>query len=266
VRTLIDARKRFLTPGGAMVGRRDTLWAVVVEAPDLYRTHFAGWNESTLAFDQDAGRQIMANSWYPGKAEPKQFITEPRCWATLDYETVLSPDLTGDVVWTAARTGTAHGLVVWFDAELTEGVGFSNAPGKPDAVYGRAFFPWPEPVAVETGDVIDVRLEARLFGENDYVWNWISRISGPSGSRADFRQTSLLGEAVSPAILRRRAAQYKPALGEEGQVDQFILSAMDGRTALSTIARRLRTRFPDRFASLKTAIVRVGQLSERYSN
>jgi protein arginine N-methyltransferase 1 len=34
----------------------------------------------------------------------------------------------GELTWTAERPVTAHGLVVWFDTELAEGIGFSNAP------------------------------------------------------------------------------------------------------------------------------------------
>jgi hypothetical protein len=34
--------------------------------------------------------------------------------------------------------------LVWFDATMADGVGFSNAPGtgNPTNVYGRSFFPW----------------------------------------------------------------------------------------------------------------------------
>jgi protein arginine N-methyltransferase 1 len=264
LRAVIDARRRFLAPGGTMIGRRDTVWAVVVEAAELYHSHFTGWEEATLGFDQQAGRRIMANAWGKGRVQPEQFLTDARCWATLDYKTVESPDLGAEIVWTVGRSGIGHGLVVWFDAELSEGVGFSNAPGKPDVIYGSAFFPWQEPVPVEAGDVVSMTLEGRLVGE-DYVWNWHSQIGGPAHTRVEFRQTSLLGEAVSAATLKRRAVQFKPALGEDGQIDQFALSAMNGRASLGTIARRVMDRFPGRFADLPAAISRVSQLSERYA-
>ena len=35
--------------------------------------------------------------------------------------------------------GTGHGIVVRFDADLVEGVGFSTAPGAPETVYGCLF-------------------------------------------------------------------------------------------------------------------------------
>jgi SAM-dependent methyltransferase len=265
LRTFVDARERFLNPGGTVIARRDTLWAAVVEAPDLYRSHFVGWDETTLGFDQQAARRILANSWAKGRVLPEQFLTEPCCWATLDYQTVASPDLHADVVWTAARAGTAHGLVIWFDALLAEGVGFSNAPGQPPLIYGTAFFPWPEPVHLTAGDTVTVNLEARLAGEDSYVWSWVSCVGGPGQARVTFRQTTLLGEAVSSEMFKRRAVQYKPVLGEEGHIDQFVLSAMNGRTSLGTIAHRMLVRFPGRFENLKAAMSRAAELSARYS-
>ena len=113
--------------------------------------------------------------------------------------------------------------------------------------------------------VVTVTLEARLMGEDSYVWNWDSSISGSGKTRTEFRQTTLLGDAVSPATLKRRAIQHKPALGEDGQIDQFVLSAMNGRASLGTIARRVLVRFPGRFANLEAAMSRVGELSARYS-
>jgi hypothetical protein len=43
--------------------------------------------------------------------------------------------------WSETRTGTGHGIVVWFEADLVEGVGFSNSPGAPETIYGSLFFP-----------------------------------------------------------------------------------------------------------------------------
>jgi protein arginine N-methyltransferase 1 len=261
---LVDARQRFLASRGAMIGKRDTVWAAVVEAPEMYRHHFAGWDEAALGFDQQAARCIVANNWSNGRFLPEQLLVEPCCLATFDYETIAGPDLSATASWTMARPGTAHGLVVWFDAVLAEGVGFSNAPGQPEMIYSNVFCPWPEPVDLDAGDQVKVTFEARFVGR-DYVWRWDSSISGPQEVRAGFQQTSFLGGPVSPATLRRLALQHRAVLGEDGQIDRFILSAMNGRASLGTIARRVLARFPGRFANLKAAMSRVGELSVRYS-
>ena len=40
--SIIDARQRLLAPGGVLIPQSDTLWAAVVQAPELYSRHFGG--------------------------------------------------------------------------------------------------------------------------------------------------------------------------------------------------------------------------------
>ena len=61
------------------------------------------------------------------------------------------------------RAETCHGIVVWFDAELAEGIGFSNAPGAPETIYGSFFFPWTQPVLLKQGQTVCVNLAAEYY-------------------------------------------------------------------------------------------------------
>jgi hypothetical protein len=55
-----------------------------------------------------------------------------------------------------------------------------------------------------------------------------------------------------------------PKLNQEGEVDEFILSRIDGSTALGEIARSVLDRFPARFDDWRDALGRVTKLSEEY--
>jgi protein arginine N-methyltransferase 1 len=261
-----DARRRFLAPGGRLIPRRDTLWAGVAEAPELYGQCTGAWEDRRFGLDLGAARRLATNTWRRARLTADQLLAGPGCWATLDYETLESPDVGGSVTWAVERAGTGHGLAVWFDAELAEGVGFSNAPGAPELIYGAAFFPWPAPVALGAGDTVSASLRADLVGK-DYVWRWDSRVTGPGSPgpvKADFKQSTFFGAPLSPATLRRRAAEYVPALDEDGQLDRLILTLMDGATPLGEIARRVADRFPDRFPRWQDALTRAGDLAQRY--
>ena len=46
--TIVDARSRFLAPDGVLIPQRDTLWAAVVEAPEIYETYSIPWDTEQL--------------------------------------------------------------------------------------------------------------------------------------------------------------------------------------------------------------------------
>jgi protein arginine N-methyltransferase 1 len=265
--SLVDARRRFLVPGGRLIPQRDTLWTAVVEAPDLYAEQVDSWDDQRYGLDMQAARRMVINTWWKGRVAPEQLLVEPQCWATLDYATVESPNMNAAVTWTASRAGTAHGLIVWFDATLAEGVGFSNAPGTSELVYGSAFFPWSHPVPLAAGDTVSVSMQATLVGK-DYLWRWESSVSTqghPVELKADFKQSTFFGAPLSLERLHKRAAGHVPALDEEGRIDRFILARIDGGTSLGEIARSLSAEFPERFATWDDALTHVGDLSERYT-
>ena len=265
--TIADVRKRLLAPGGVLIPRCDTLWAGVVEAPELYNRYIAPWDSLDYGLDMQAARRIVTSTWFKSRPKAEQLLVEPQCWATLDYAAAENPNVSAEITWTAARAGTAHGLIVWFDTVLAEGISFSNAPGAPQVIYGSAFFPWPAPITLAAGDTVSVTLEANLVGE-DYIWRWNTFVLNqdrPRQLKANFKQSTFFSGAVSLERLRKRAASYVPTLSEDGQINQFILALMDGKTSLDEIAHRVSTQFPARFANWQEALTRVGSLSGTYS-
>ena len=110
-------------------------------------------------------------------------------------------------------------------------------------------------------------LRANLVGE-DYVWRWDTRVldqGRPGRVKAHFNQFTFFGTPLTPAHLRKLAADHVPALNEDGQIDRCILELMGGGISLGDIASRVFTQFPTRFAKWQEAMNRVGELSEKYS-
>jgi len=264
---IADARRRFLRPGGTLVPQRDTLWAALVEAADVYDDLVRPWSEDQYGFDLRPVRSLGLNTWLKARIQAEQFLSPAQCWATLDYAAVEDVDVCREASWTAVRGGTCHGFAVWFDSVLADGVGFSNSPAGPQAIYGTVFFPWMEPVTLDRGDKVSLRIEAKIVGE-DYIWNWDTCVfdGGPAQSvKASFKQSTFFEAPLSPKRLRRRAADYTPSLDEEGQIDHFILGLMDGQHSLGEIARRVADRFPKQLDKWETALVRVSEVSRKYS-
>lgn len=269
VSSIIDARKRLLAPGGCLIPQQDRLWGSLVEAPDLYRPYAEPWLGNDYDLDMRAGQRFAVNSWrraWPA-VKPEQLLAPAQNWATLDYATVEAPDVSGTLSWNMDQAGTAHGLAVWFDTILAENVGFSNAPGQPQLIYGQAFFPFSEPVTLIEGDRVTIKLQANLVAD-DYIWRWETRVvsqNDPDRCKAEFRQSTFFSQPVSPTVVRKKADNHTPSLKEEGKADRLVLDLMDGKTPLSEIAHRLAAQFPGQFPDWQHALAHVGHLSQKYS-
>jgi len=264
---IADARQRFLAPGGVLIPQRDTLWAAVVEAPELYGLLVGSWVENVFGYDLGAAHRISTNNFEKGRVRPEQLLTEAQCCGTLDYTTVEDPNLTAELAWNVSRAGRASGLLVWFDSTLRDGVQLSNSPWADELIYGSAFFPWLEQVSVSVGDKVSVGLAAHLVGR-DYVWQWEAHVFRPgNGSelRAHFQQSSFFGAPLTTEMLQKQDASHVPRLNEEGQIGEFILAGMDGKTSLQELAYKLVKRFPNRFAKWEKALDRIVELSQKYS-
>jgi protein arginine N-methyltransferase 1 len=179
--TIADARARHLARGGALIPQRDTMWAALVEAPLLYHDLLAPW-DTPYGLAMESARRVVLNTWTQEDTDcvtRRSLLTEGREWARLDYRTIEDPDVRGQIEsLPVSRDGTAHGLLVWFDTKLADGIGYGNGPGSPTAssVYGRAFFPLLDPVPVAKGDNVSIAIEAEFDGE-DYSWRWATQVA-----------------------------------------------------------------------------------------
>jgi protein arginine N-methyltransferase 1 len=264
---MVDARHRFLAPGGILIPRKDTLWAAIVEASKPYSELADPWDHNALGQDLNAARRLVVNNVQRVRVNPNQLLTAQQLWTTLDYGSVENPDARGNLNWRVERAGTGHGILVWFDTDLAEGIGFSNAPSASETIYGSLFFPWTKPVSLAHGQAVAVSLEAKLV-ENDYVWRWTTHIKSLEGSghpQIHFEQSQLTGEVLSAAQLHRRAADYVPRLSEEGHLRRRTFELMDGKVSLEEIAHRLAMEFPGRFVKWEQALSYAGAISQEYS-
>ncbi len=198
--SLADARARHLAPGGVLLPAADHLCASVVEAPEAFDRLMGPWlaGEGSLgrelSLDLSRGASIVAGGIYPDvpPLEPAHQLSPACRWASVTYGEPPTGLVSGVASGAFTRAGTAHGLALWFDAEILardgEPIGYSNAPGT-ELVYGRAFAPFPEPVRVAAGGVFKAHLFARRT-EDDYLWGWTTELTDASGAPRTFRQSS----------------------------------------------------------------------------
>jgi protein arginine N-methyltransferase 1 len=262
--SIVDARRRLLAPGGILIPQSDSLYASIVEAPEVDDGYAWASVANPPGVDVTAAGAFVRNTWRRVELEEEALLAEPSEWVTLDYSTIEQPDVGGTVEWTVARTGMAHGFAVWFDATLVDGVGFSNRPGTPGLIYQQAFFPLERPVQVAEGDTVVLSLTASVVGE-EYVWRWNSSFEGSTRSLR-FRQSSLFGRPLSLEQLRRSSPEHVPTLAEEARVDLLILHTLTSGGSLGDAAERAAECFAERYRDASEALPHVARVAAKYAD
>ena len=176
--TIIDARQRFLSETGVLVPKRDVLCAALVEAERHYSYNVGIWSQISDDINLEPARSLETTIPHKTVLNEGQLLSDAREWAILDYMTMDRPFVQGGLQLQATRAGTCHGIAVWFDTVLCEGVGFSNHPSRPAVIYGQTIFPFMQPFQVSAGDKVEAVFSTDVV-ESTHVWRW--RGTTPAG-------------------------------------------------------------------------------------
>jgi type I protein arginine methyltransferase len=266
--SISDARARFLAPGGVQIPQQDRIWATLINDPDYYKQKYLSpWEDAPYGCILSANRQFVTNTWQKHRLKPEQLLVEPQVWTTLDYTTAIESNVKATMTWKVDRSGTVHGIGMWFDTVLAEGIGFSNAPDRPECIYGNAFLPLSAPVDLVPGDRVSVTLQANLIGD-DYIWSWQTKVTtgaDPCQIKADFQQSTFFSIPRSLQTLQARSDSYIPSINESGKIDLILLNWMDANKSLGEIAKHLNLQFPHRFSTVTKALNYAADLAQKYS-
>ena len=269
--TIVDARDRHLRKGGTLIPSRDVMYVTLVDSPRAYREVIRAWDRP-YAISMEPIKQIVLNTWSDKVAydlRQRHLLTEPQQWAELDYHSIEDPDMgSSSIVGEAIKEGIAHGWLVWFDTELTPGVGFKNAPDvdRISEVYGRGFFPLREPVSVQEGDQINLSIHANLVGD-EYEWRWHTCIldgDAPDDVKADYDQSTEMAKRSEDELIFPFISLEKPGIGRDGEIALYILQRMDGHTSIDSIGHQVNEAFSKRFADRQEAIFFVHQIAKQF--
>ena len=270
---IIDARQRHLAPGGVLIPKRDTIWVSLVEASKVYIELVGPW-DYPYGMSMKWAQQIVLNDWIEENTDSfnqRSLLMEPQIWTVLDYASIDNPDVSSSsLIQKATRGGTAHGLLLWFDGEIAEGIRVFNNPqaAKVANVYGCAFFPLLEPVSIDKGDTIIVTVEADHVNDQ-YQWRWQTCIQSgdnPLAIKADFEQSTDLDNTMESAMLHKRILNFKPSRSEDGEIDHFILGEMDGSNTIDEISSQVHAKYPLRFKTNNAAQLYVNDLSQDFGH
>lgn len=261
---MVDARRRFLRPGGTIIPHADTLHVAPVASPDS-RAVVEGWRRlaATTGVDFSGLATIAANQARRHALSADAVLAEPAELGRLEYATLEPGDLALQHQFHCSRNGALTGLGTWFTSEMAPGVTLSSAPFAPPTVYQQMVFPMEGAYSVQEGDVLDVELRA-VYAGGHYLWFWKVGTCGGSGNDWSEQHSSIRASVLDVGRLRRRTAGFRPTPNRDAQIDTLILTTMNGHASLGEISERLVAQFPGEFADWHAALERVSAIAETY--
>ncbi|MFA6167281.1 MAG: 50S ribosomal protein L11 methyltransferase [Gemmatimonadaceae bacterium] len=227
VNLLCDARERLLTADARFVACRDHIWAAPARhAPSLQQS-IETTGADMYGVDLRGLRGHVVDDARRRRPAPDELLLPGAPLGALDLLTVTDPNFDGTARWTPSTTVTADGFVLWFDAELAEGEGFSTRPGPEQTIHGCLYLPLREPLAVPAGAELALRF-CGVQVSRDYTWTWECTVTraGASVVRTP-RQSALGGLALTPARLAAMSELHQPTLGLEARRLRAVIDLME---------------------------------------
>ena len=230
--TLYFARDHHLKPEGLLLPDHAELWLAPWSAPQFHAEYVAKWRQPVMGLNYSFAARCAANQvLWPSREELRAAaaLSPGSCVAEVDLTSGSTVDCNGSGRVRIERAGTCHGLVAWIRLRIGD-TWLSSSPDEPPVHWSPALLPLEEPLEVEQGETVALKLNRPAFGE----WTWGMEAAG--GSR---RHSTFLATPEGSRDLRKLAPGNAPALDSRGKRALAILQMFDAGLTNQESAMRL---------------------------
>ena len=213
----IDARERFLKPGGRLVPAWLELCLVPVESEVIWRKHIGLWNRDYYGFDFSPVRHYAVSQRYLTDCTNKvDRLAAPCTISHIDFYEIKRIPFVFNAEVTITKNGNLHGLMGYFRSGLSPNVVLSTSLEEPVTHWKQTFFPLEDVIPVEKGDELSCKIKA-IPQMNTVYWEWRTAVSRDGKKIGDFNQSNL---NIAKAELVMGRQDFKPVLSEDGEILQ----------------------------------------------
>jgi SAM-dependent methyltransferase len=180
--SLIDARDRFLKPGGKLIPDAAWMFFVPVETPQLYEEEIGVWTKKVEDVDLSGAREFAINNIYIGEVNSGNYLAAPQMLLKLDLRSTNTVDMLLEGSYEVERDGVLHGMAGWFVAHLYGSTEISTAPNSQTTHWKQCFLPAKTPIPVVKGNKVTFGFSSKSVGD-DVVIQWQINVSKSMHSR-----------------------------------------------------------------------------------
>lgn len=185
IETMNDAHARYLKPGGVLIPSRiEQFMCPVVTA--RVRDELCVWDRTALDLDLSLARDMSLNNAYVRLFKPGDLLDGGKAavaWDRIDFAKRNRLSRRGNAEWPIHADTTAHGLAVWWQAELAPEVILSTSPLSAPTHWEQLFLPSVQPVALRAGDKLIAEITSRTSVEGGTELAWVLEAVDAKGRR-----------------------------------------------------------------------------------
>jgi ubiquinone/menaquinone biosynthesis C-methylase UbiE len=258
----IDARKRFLKPGGVLVPSWLELHLVPMESETIWQEKIGVWQKDFYGFDFSALREhAVSRTYIVEHSSDTSLLSTPEIISRIDFDSMEDMPLLYQTQFSVQKTGRFHGYVGYFRVGLSPSVILSTAPDKPQTHWRQTYFPAQDMMMVEDGDKIHCRMKAIPFMGNVF-WEWKTKIYRQEKMIIEFSQSDF---DVSKKTLDMGTPDFVPVLNDSGNIHRRVLNLCDGEKTKEEIVQHLLSEYPKRYSSVNEASREVVKIMEKFA-
>jgi len=150
--SVIDARDRFLKPGGTMFPNYATLFIAGLCDRKSAKRAFGLWDD-ICGFNLSAMKQLAMSEPRTAAARSDHIVTDNAELIAFDLNTTTADQLSLDVPFKLTpKSDQLNAFVIWFDVRFDgpdSRVVLSTSPFQPETHWAQAIFYLPEPIGLE---------------------------------------------------------------------------------------------------------------------
>jgi type I protein arginine methyltransferase len=254
VKSMIDAKERFLKKDGIMLPESIDLEIVPIEAEKAYEKFIKFWDKKLYGIDFSSMNEKMINRLYSYNFSREQMLAIPQKIHTINFynqkKDIIS--INKSVNFKVTKKGVIHGMAGWFNARLTDQITISTDK---KSHWKTNFIPIQKSIEVNEGDNIIVKISAQeRFGR--IVWTWT--IENEKGIR--YFQTFLKSMIIKLEKEKISTDDIPVLTDNEKEVLNFIFGSFNGNNSIKKISKELQLKFPWIYPTLDQSQSKVIQV------
>jgi len=256
----VDARERFLKPGGRMLPQHMKLSLAPVEMRHFSETEVEVWKKKRYNLDFSFFGRAAPNAVYVASIEADQLLGEGQVYAEIDLLRDMPRNEVRSMDFKITRRGLLSGLGGYFDVSLSPGVKISTAPTAKRTHWQQVLFPMLRSIDVMEGYNVNVKFRAQS-ARTIMVFFWRILVTDTTGAVVyNELHSNWPGFGISADVVPNTIA---PTIPLNDQVLCSILFCMDGFSTVDVVATDLCLRFPQIFPNKQSTAVPIAQALAR---